>query len=47
MSDAVKLTCVTCGQMNRVPLAKLADLQSHGALVLGAWLPFAPRACPC
>ena len=25
------------------PLAKLADLQSHGALVLGEWLPFAPR----
>lgn len=25
------------------PLAKLADLQSHGALVLGAWVPFAPR----
>lgn len=25
------------------PLAKLADLQSHGALVLGRWLPFAPR----
>jgi 2-keto-4-pentenoate hydratase len=24
-------------------LAKLADLQSHGALVLGAWSPFAPR----
>ena len=24
-------------------LAKLADLQSHGALVLGAWTPFAPR----
>jgi 2-keto-4-pentenoate hydratase len=24
-------------------LAKLADLQSHGALVLGDWLPFAPR----
>ena len=24
-------------------LAKLADLQSHGALVLGHWLPFAPR----
>jgi 2-keto-4-pentenoate hydratase len=23
------------------PLAKLADLQSHGALVLGAWVPFA------
>ena len=25
MSDAVKLTCATCGQMNRVPVAKLAD----------------------
>ena len=25
-------------------LAKLADLQSHGALVLGAWRPYAPRA---
>lgn len=25
MSDAVKLACATCGQMNRVPLAKLAD----------------------
>jgi 2-keto-4-pentenoate hydratase len=24
-------------------LLKLADLQSHGALVLGAWIPFAPR----
>ena len=24
-------------------LAKLADLQSHGALVLGAWTPFAAR----
>jgi 2-keto-4-pentenoate hydratase len=24
-------------------LAKLADLQSHGALVLGAWLPYRPR----
>ncbi|MBS0341782.1 MAG: fumarylacetoacetate hydrolase family protein [Proteobacteria bacterium] len=24
-------------------LSKLADLQSHGALVLGEWLPFAPR----
>lgn len=24
-------------------LAKLADLQSHGALVLGPWIPFAPR----
>jgi 2-keto-4-pentenoate hydratase len=25
------------------PLAKLADLQSHGALVLGAWVPFVAR----
>ncbi len=25
------------------PLAKLADLQSHGALVLGAWAPYATR----
>jgi 2-keto-4-pentenoate hydratase len=25
------------------PLAKLADLQSHGALVLGDWVPFRPR----
>ena len=25
------------------PLAKLADLQSHGALVLGAWVPFSRR----
>jgi thioredoxin 2 len=25
MSDAVKLACTTCGQMNRVPLAKLAE----------------------
>jgi 2-keto-4-pentenoate hydratase len=24
-------------------LAKLADLQSHGALVLGDWIPYAPR----
>lgn len=24
------------------PLLKLADLQSHGALVLGEWVPFAP-----
>jgi thioredoxin 2 len=24
MTDAVKLACITCGQMNRVPLAKLA-----------------------
>jgi hypothetical protein len=25
------------------PLAKLADLQSHGALVLGEWMPFVTR----
>lgn len=25
------------------PLAKLADLQSHGALVLGTWVPYATR----
>jgi 2-keto-4-pentenoate hydratase/2-oxohepta-3-ene-1,7-dioic acid hydratase in catechol pathway len=25
------------------PLAKLADLQLHGALVLGAWVPYTPR----
>ena len=26
------------------PLLKLADQQSHGALVVGEWVPFAPRA---
>lgn len=25
MSDAVKLACTTCGQMNRVPVSKLKD----------------------
>jgi 2-keto-4-pentenoate hydratase len=25
------------------PLLKLADLQSHGALVLGEWIPYAPQ----
>ncbi|THD81468.1 thiol reductase thioredoxin [Aliigemmobacter aestuarii] len=25
MSEAVKLTCAACGQMNRVPVAKLAE----------------------
>lgn len=25
MTEAVKLTCATCGQMNRVPTAKLAE----------------------
>ncbi len=29
--------------MDAPALAKLADLQSHGALVLGDWVPFAPR----
>jgi 2-keto-4-pentenoate hydratase len=28
---------------NAPPLAKLADLQLHGALVLGEWVPFAAR----
>jgi len=31
MSDAVKLTCATCGQMNRVPMAKLADAPKCGS----------------
>ena len=39
MSDAVKLACTTCGQMNRVPVAKLADGAKCGscgdALVTG------------
>ena len=30
MSDAVKLTCTTCGQSNRVPLARLADKPKCG-----------------
>ncbi|HEX9859353.1 MAG TPA: thiol reductase thioredoxin, partial [Paracoccaceae bacterium] len=25
MAEAVKLTCTTCGQANRVPVAKLAE----------------------
>ena len=29
--------------LDAAPLSKLADLQSHGALVLGDWVPFAPR----
>jgi 2-keto-4-pentenoate hydratase len=29
--------------MNAPPLLRLADLQSHGALVLGPWQAFAPR----
>ncbi|SFN34537.1 fumarylacetoacetate hydrolase family protein [Variovorax sp. OV329] len=28
---------------NASALLRLADLQSHGALVLGAWVPYAPR----
>lgn len=39
MSDAVKLACTTCGQMNRVPVAKLQDEAKCGscgdALVTG------------
>lgn len=31
MSDAVKLACATCGQMNRVPLLKLAEGPKCGA----------------
>lgn len=31
MSDAVKLCCTTCGQMNRVPLAKLGDAPKCGS----------------
>ena len=31
MSDAVKLDCATCGQMNRVPMAKLAEGPKCGA----------------
>lgn len=29
--------------MQAPPLLKLADLQSHGALVLGEWIPYAPQ----
>lgn len=29
--------------MGAAPLLRLADLQTHGALVLGGWLPFAER----
>lgn len=29
--------------LDAAPLLKLADLQSHGALVLGEWRPYAPR----
>ena len=32
--------------LNAPPLAKLADLQSHGALVLGGWVPFQPCDWP-
>jgi thioredoxin 2 len=39
MSEAVKLTCTTCGQANRVPVARLADKPKCGhcgdALVTG------------
>ena len=29
--------------LDAAPMSKLADLQSHGALVLGNWIPFAAR----
>ena len=32
-----------CEGLGAPALAKLADLQSHGALVLGEWAPFEPR----
>lgn len=31
------------GGMSAPPLLRLADLQTHGALVLGPWVPWAPR----
>ena len=31
VTDAVKLTCATCGQANRVPVARLADSPKCGA----------------
>ncbi len=31
MSDSVKLTCATCGQGNRVPVARLADAPKCGS----------------
>lgn len=31
MSDSVKMTCVTCGQINRVPVAKLAQVPKCGS----------------
>lgn len=42
---AVSIEIVDSRWENRAAsaLLKLADLQSHGALVLGAWKPFAPR----
>lgn len=31
MSDAVKLACMTCGQLNRVPVSKLMDSAKCGS----------------
>ena len=31
MAEAVKLSCATCGQMNRVPVGKLADAPKCGS----------------
>ena len=48
MADAVKLSCATCGQMNRVPVAKLAEAPKCGscgeALVSGKVIEFDPAA---
>ncbi|WP_029527965.1 fumarylacetoacetate hydrolase family protein [Polaromonas glacialis] len=54
VNDAVKLVDAMCVSIEIVDsrwvegleapaLAKLADLQSHGALVLGPWVPFSQR----
>lgn len=48
MTEAVKLACATCGQMNRVPVAKLADGPKCGscgdALADGKVIEFDARA---
>lgn len=44
MTVAIELVDFRWTQGMAAPdLLKLADLQSHGALVLGAWVPYAPR----
>ena len=48
MAEAVKLSCATCGQMNRVPVAKLAEAPKCGScgepLVSGKVIEFDPAA---